>query len=155
MKIGIGYDIHKLVEGRDLIIGGVKIPFEKGLLGHSDADVLVHSIMDAILGALGRGDIGQHFPDTDMEFKDISSLELLNRVHKIMLEEGYEIGNLDTIIAAERPKMLPYLEDMKENIGKILNTKSINIKATTMEELDDVGDGKGISSYAVVILKKI
>lgn len=154
MKIGMGYDVHKLVEGRDLIIGGVKIPYEKGLLGHSDADVLVHGIMDGILGALGKGDIGKHFPDTDMEYKDISSLELLKRVKSLMDDEGYEIGNIDTVIAAQKPKMASYIEEMKSNIGDVLKTKLINIKATTTEELGAIGEGKGISSYSVVLLKK-
>ena len=130
MKIGIGYDVHKLVEGRKLIIGGVEIPYERGLLGHSDADVLVHAIMDSILGALGLGDIGKHFPDTDMQYKDISSLVLLERVYNIMKEANYKIGNIDAIIVAQRPKMAPYIEEMRKNIAKVLNTSisNINIK---------------------------
>lgn len=157
MKIGIGYDVHKLVKGRKLIIGGVNIPFEKGLLGHSDADVLIHAIMDSILGALGAGDIGKHFPDTDEQYKDISSLVLLERVYNIMKKEKYEIGNIDSIIVAQRPKMAPYIEEMKKNIAYILNTdtSNINIKATTTENLGFVGKEKGIASYSVCILKAL
>lgn len=155
MRIGFGYDVHQLVENRDLIIGGVKIPFEKGLLGHSDADVLVHTIMDSILGALALGDIGKHFPDTDMEYKDISSLELLKRVKLLMDKEGYKVGNIDASVAAQRPKLAPYIEKMRENIGEILNTSlgQINIKATTTEKLGFVGREEGISAYAVTLLK--
>lgn len=155
MKIGIGYDVHKLVEGRKLIIGGVNIPFEKGLLGHSDADVLVHAIMDSILGALGEGDIGKHFPDTDEQYKDISSLILLERVYNTMKELKYKIGNIDSIIVAERPKMVPYIDDMRKNIAGILNTdiSNINIKATTTEKLGFEGKGEGIASYSVCLLK--
>lgn len=155
MKIGIGYDVHKLVEGRELIIGGVNIPFERGLLGHSDADVLVHAIMDSILGALGEGDIGKHFPDTDEEYKDISSLILLERVYNIMNKSKYKIGNIDSIIVAQRPKMAPYIEEMRKNIGHILHTpiSNINIKATTTEKLGFVGEEEGIASYSVCILK--
>lgn len=157
MKIGIGYDVHKLVKGRKLIIGGVNIPFEKGLLGHSDADVLIHAIMDSILGALGAGDIGKHFPDTDEQYKDISSLVLLERVYNIMKKEKYEIGNVDSIIVAQRPKMAPYIEEMKKNIAYILNTdtSNINIKATTTENLGFVGKEEGIASYSVCILKAL
>ncbi|NLY66476.1 MAG: 2-C-methyl-D-erythritol 2,4-cyclodiphosphate synthase [Tissierellia bacterium] len=157
MKIGIGYDVHKLVKGRKLIIGGVNIPFEKGLLGHSDADVLIHAIMDSILGALGAGDIGKHFPDTDEQYKDISSLVLLERVYNIMKKEKYEIGNIDSIIVAQRPKMAPYIEEMKKNIAYILNTdtSNINIKATTTENLGFVGKEEGIASYSVCILKAL
>ena len=155
MKIGFGYDVHKLVKGRDLIIGGVKIDHDLGLLGHSDADVLTHSIMDSILGALGLGDIGKHFPDTDMEYKNISSLELLRRVKFILDKEGYIIGNIDSTIAAEKPKLLPYIEDMKKKISSILDTdiRNINIKATTTETLGFVGNEEGISSYSVCIIK--
>lgn len=155
MKIGIGYDVHKLVEGRKLIIGGVNIPFEKGLLGHSDADVLVHAIMDSILGALGEGDIGKHFPDTDEQYKDISSLILLERVYNTMKELKYKVGNIDSIIVAERPKMVPYIDDMRKNIAGILNTdiSNINIKATTTEKLGFEGKGEGIASYSVCLLK--
>lgn len=154
MKIGIGYDVHQLVEGRRLIIGGVDIPFERGLLGHSDADVLVHAIMDSILGALGLGDIGKHFPDTDMKYKDISSLILLERVYNIMREENYKIGNIDSIIVAQRPKMAPYIENMRENIAEVLNVpkSAINVKATTTEKLGFEGREEGISAYSVCLL---
>ncbi|NLY77208.1 MAG: 2-C-methyl-D-erythritol 2,4-cyclodiphosphate synthase [Tissierellia bacterium] len=151
MKVGIGYDVHRLVEGRRLIIGGVDIPFERGLLGHSDADVLTHAIMDSILGALGLGDIGKHFPDTDAEYKDISSLILLKRVYDIMKEENYTIGNIDAIIVAQRPKMAPYIEDMKEKIAGVLNVpkEKINIKATTTEMLGFVGKEEGLAAYSI------
>lgn len=157
MKIGLGYDVHKLVSGRKLIIGGTEIPFEKGLLGHSDADVLVHAIMDSILGALGLGDIGKHFPDTDNEYKDISSLVLLERVYNIMTKSKYKIGNIDTVIAAEKPKLAPYIENMKEEIAKVLNTpiSNINIKATTTEELGFVGRKEGISAHSVCLLNPV
>lgn len=151
MKVGIGYDVHRLVEGRRLIIGGVDIPFERGLLGHSDADVLTHAIMDSILGALGLGDIGKHFPDTNAEYKDISSLILLKRVYDIMKEENYTIGNIDAIIVAQRPKMAPYIEDMKEKIAGVLNVpkEKINIKATTTEMLGFVGKEEGLAAYSI------
>ncbi|HLR35170.1 MAG TPA: 2-C-methyl-D-erythritol 2,4-cyclodiphosphate synthase [Tissierellales bacterium] len=157
MRIGIGYDVHKMVEGRKLIIGGVDIPHEKGLLGHSDADVLVHAIMDSILGALALNDIGKHFPDTDMKYKDISSMVLLEKVYIIMEKKGYEIGNIDSVIAAQSPKLAPYILDMRKNIGKVLNTpiENINVKATTTEELGFVGKKEGISSYSVCLLKRI
>ncbi|MCG4584853.1 2-C-methyl-D-erythritol 2,4-cyclodiphosphate synthase, partial [Anaerosalibacter bizertensis] len=130
MKVGIGYDVHKLVEKRKLIIGGVEIPHDKGLLGHSDADVLIHAIMDSILGALGLGDIGKHFPDTDEKYKDISSMVLLEEVCNIMSANGYKIGNIDSIIVAQSPKMAPYIDTMKENIARVLNVSidNINIK---------------------------
>ncbi|GKX32153.1 2-C-methyl-D-erythritol 2,4-cyclodiphosphate synthase [Vallitalea longa] len=154
MKIGMGYDVHKLVEGRELIIGGVNIPYEKGLLGHSDADVLVHAIMDAILGALGKGDIGKHFPDTEDEYKSISSLKLLGEVKKLLTQEGYEIVNIDSTIIAQLPKMAPYLEEMKRNIADVLSIDSsnINIKATTEEGLGFTGTGLGISSQAICLI---
>jgi 2-C-methyl-D-erythritol 2,4-cyclodiphosphate synthase len=157
MRIGIGYDVHALVEGRKLIIGGVDIPFERGLLGHSDADVLVHAIMDSILGALGEGDIGKHFPDTDEQYKDISSLILLERVYNIMKEAKYKIGNIDSIIVAQRPKMAPYINEMRSNISKVLNTdiSNINVKATTTEKLGFEGKEEGIGSYSVCILEPI
>jgi len=154
VRIGIGYDVHALVEGRKLIIGGVDIPFERGLLGHSDADVLVHAIMDSILGALGKGDIGKHFPDTDEQYKDISSLILLERVYNIMKEAKYRVGNIDSIIVAQRHKMAPYIEDMRKNIARVLNTdvSNIGIKATTTERLGFEGREEGIGSYSVCIL---
>ncbi|CAK7004950.1 2-C-methyl-D-erythritol 2,4-cyclodiphosphate synthase [Tissierella carlieri] len=156
MRVGFGYDVHQLVEDRKLIIGGIKIPFEKGLLGHSDADVLIHAIMDSILGALALGDIGKHFPDTDMKYKDISSIYLLSQVFKLMNEEGYDIGNIDATIVAQRPKLAPYIEDMRARIADILHTSidNINIKATTTEWLGFVGREEGISSYSVCLLQK-
>lgn len=157
MRIGFGYDVHKLVENRKLILAGIDIPYEKGLLGHSDADVLIHAIMDSILGALALGDIGKHFPDTDDKYKDISSTYLLKKVWKIMDENGYVIGNIDATVAAERPKLAPYIEEMKENIGQILKTSkdNISIKATTTEKLGFVGKEEGMSSYCVCLIKRI
>lgn len=154
MRVGVGYDVHRLVENRKLIVGGVDIPFEKGLLGHSDADVLVHSIMDSILGALGLGDIGKHFPDTDTQYKDISSLILLGRVYKIMIEHEHKIGNIDTVIVAQEPKLAPYIESMKENIAGVLKTSvaNINIKATTTEKLGFEGEEKGFAAHSVCLL---
>lgn len=145
-----------MVENRPLILGGVTIAHTKGLLGHSDADVLLHAVMDAILGALGLGDIGRHFPDTDKAFKDISSLVLLERVAETLFEEGYVIGNLDVTVMAQRPKLLPFIEQMKENIAKVLKTdvKSVNIKATTTEKLGFVGREEGMASEAVVLIVK-
>lgn len=156
MRIGFGYDVHKLVENRRLILGGIDIESEYGLLGHSDADVLVHAIMDSMLGALALGDIGKIFPDTDPEYKDISSLELLKRVYKIIDEEGFRVGNIDTTIALQAPKIGKYIGEMRANIAKILNTdiKNISIKATTTEELGFVGKKDGASSYAVCLLEK-
>ena len=157
MKIGIGYDVHAFSENRKLILGGVSIPYEKGLLGHSDADVLVHAIMDSILGALGQGDIGKHFPDTDEKYKDISSLILLEKVYNIMIDAKYKIGNIDTVIIAENPKLFPYIENMKLNISKVLNTdiSNINIKATTTEKLGYTGRGEGIAAQSVCLLMSI
>ncbi len=157
MRIGIGYDVHRLVKDRKLIIGGVNIPFERGLLGHSDADVLVHAIMDSILGALGLGDIGKHFPDTDNQYKDISSLILLEKVYKIMIEHEYKIGNIDTIIVAQNPKLAPYIESMKENVAKVIKSSvsNINIKATTTEKLGFEGKGEGIAAHSVCLLVPI
>ena len=156
LRIGFGYDVHQIVDNRKMIIGGVEIPFEKGLLGHSDADVLVHSIMDSILGALALGDIGKHFPDTDPKYKDISSIYLLSEVSKLMDEKGYSIGNIDGTIVAQRPKMAGHIEEMRRIISEILNTSidNVNIKATTTEWLGFVGKEEGISSYSVCILKK-
>jgi 2-C-methyl-D-erythritol 2,4-cyclodiphosphate synthase len=155
MRIGFGYDVHQLVEGRKLIIGGLNIPHEKGLLGHSDADVLVHSIMDSILGALALGDIGKHFPDTDSKYKDISSLLLLDRVYDTMEQLGYKIGNIDATIAAQRPKLAPYIDEMKIIIADRLKTsiENINIKATTTEKLGFEGREEGISAYSICLLK--
>lgn len=151
MRVGMGYDVHRLVEGRKLIIGGVDIPFEKGLLGHSDADVLLHAIMDALLGAAALGDIGKHFPDTDDRYRGISSLELLAQVGCLMNENNYVIENIDATIIAQRPKMRPYIDDMRGNIAKILgiNINQVNIKATTEEGLGFTGTGEGISAQAI------
>lgn len=153
-RIGNGYDVHRLVENRKLIIGGVDIPYKKGLLGHSDADVLLHAIMDALLGAAAKGDIGLHFPDTSVEFDNISSIELLKRVRDIIYSDGYTISNIDATIIAQRPKMLPYIDAMKKNIIQVLNIdiNQINIKATTEEGLGFTGDESGISSQAVCLL---
>jgi len=156
MRIGLGYDVHQLVEKRKLILGGIDIPFEKGLLGHSDADVLVHAIMDSILGALALGDIGKHFPDTDNKYKDISSIILLSQVKQFMDSSGYVIGNIDATIGAQRPKLAPYIDDMRKNIADTLDTSidNINIKATTTEWLGFVGREEGMSSYSTCLLKK-
>lgn len=155
MKIGIGYDVHRLQEDRKLIIGGIEVPHTKGLYGHSDGDVLTHAIIDAILGALGRGDIGRHFPDTEDEYKDIYSISLLERVAGYMHSEGYTIGNLDCIIAAQKPKLASYIESMEKLVAETLKTdaSNINIKATTTEKLGFEGREEGISSQAVVLLK--
>lgn len=154
MRVGIGYDVHRLVEDRSLILGGVDIPFDRGLLGHSDADVLVHAIMDALLGAAGMGDIGQHFPDTQEKYKGASSISLLNQVGDIIAEAGYKIENIDSVIMAQKPKMAPYLEGMKINISKALEIEPsmVNIKATTTEGLGFVGTGQGMAAKAVVLL---
>lgn len=154
MRIGHGYDVHRLVEGRKLIMGGVDIPWEKGLLGHSDADVLLHAIADAILGAIGEGDIGKHFPDTDPAFKGADSLKLLQHVAEIARERGYRMGNLDATIIAQQPKMAPHIQQMRANIAQVLGAAvdQINVKATTEERLGFTGSGEGISSHAVVIM---
>ena len=155
MKIGMGYDVHKLVENRDLILGGVKIPYELGLLGHSDADVLLHAIMDSLLGASALGDIGKHFPDTDEKYKDISSIELLKHVGKLLEQHNYIIGNIDATIIAQRPKMAPHIPDMRKNIANALNISldQINVKATTEEGLGFTGEGLGISSQAICLIQ--
>ena len=155
MRIGMGYDVHRLEPGRDLIVGGVKIEYEKGLLGHSDADVLTHAIMDAILGAACLGDIGLHFPNTEGEYKDISSIVLLEKVRDLIKEAGYEIGNIDATIIAQAPKMRPYIDAMREKIAEALciDINQINIKATTEEHLGFTGRGEGISSQAICLLK--
>ncbi|CDZ74780.1 2-C-methyl-D-erythritol 2,4-cyclodiphosphate synthase [Peptoniphilus sp. ING2-D1G] len=156
MRIGMGYDVHKLVENRKLYVGGVEIEFEKGLLGHSDADVLIHAIMDSILGALNLGDIGKLFPDTDDKYKDIDSKILLGEVYKIMDYEGYEINNIDTVIIAQRPKFKNYIKEMKGVISSILHTdeQNISVKATTTEKLGFEGREEGIAAQAVVLLKE-
>ena len=156
MRVGMGYDVHKLVDGRDLILGGVKIPYEKGLLGHSDADVLLHAVMDALLGAAALGDIGKHFPDTDPKYKGISSMVLLQHTYEFMEQEGYEIGNIDSIIMCEEPKMAPYIITMRENVARVLHCDitQVNIKATRGEKLGFVGRKEGIVSQSVVLLNK-
>ena len=154
MRIGMGYDVHKLVIGRDLIMGGVKIPFEKGLLGHSDADVLLHAISDSLLGAAALGDIGKHFPDTDPNFKGADSLMLLKEVGRLIKKEGYNIGNIDATIIAQKPKMLPHILSMRENIARVLEIEvnQINVKATTEEGLGFTGSLAGISSQSIALL---
>ena len=156
MRIGQGYDVHKLVEGRKLILGGVEIPYEKGLLGHSDADVLVHAVMDALLGAAALGDIGQHFPDTDPRYEGISSIELLKKVGELLEEKGYVVENIDATIIAQRPKLLNYRPKMAENIAQALHldVSRVSVKATTEEELGFTGRKEGISSKAVCLLSK-
>lgn len=150
-RIGNGYDIHRLEPGRNLILGGVEIPYIKGLLGHSDADVLIHAIMDAILGALALGDIGKHFPPGDPQYKDISSVELLTRVKEMINERSYRIVNVDSIIMAEKPKLQPFIPAMQENLTLILGAP-VSVKATTMEGLGPIGEGKGIGASAVALL---
>lgn len=156
MRIGQSVDIHQLVEGRDLILGGVKIEHSKGLLGHSDADVLVHAIMESLIGAMGLGDLGKHFPDTDPKYKGISSILLLEETYKMMEAHGYEVGNIDAIILAERPKMAPHIPLMKENIARALHTdiSRINIKATRGEKLGFVGREEGIVSMSVCLIEE-
>lgn len=157
MKIGFGYDTHRLVQGRKLILGGIKIPFEKGLLGHSDGDVLIHAICDAILGAIGEGDIGRHFPDNDMRFKDISSLKILKDVAKMAVNKGYSINQVDSTIVAEKPKLATFIPELIENIAKTLsvNGKDINVKAKTSEGLGFIGMGEGMAAYAIVLLEEL
>lgn len=154
MRIGMGYDVHRLTVDRELVIGGVKIPYEKGLLGHSDADVLLHAVMDALLGAAALGDIGKHFPDDDPQYKGISSLLLLKQVGNLLRENGYVIENIDATIIAQAPKMRPYIDRMRENMSKALemDCNSINVKATTEEGLGFTGSGEGISAQAICML---
>ncbi|MBC2102028.1 2-C-methyl-D-erythritol 2,4-cyclodiphosphate synthase [Listeria marthii] len=156
IRIGQGYDVHKLAYDRELIIGGVKIPYEKGLLGHSDADVLLHAITDAIIGAIGAGDIGHFFPDTDMAFKDADSAELLTEIWQKVEADGFRLGNLDATIIAEKPKMAPYVTQMKLRIAELLHADptQVNVKATTTEKLGFTGREEGIASLAVVLLEK-
>ena len=156
MRVGHGFDVHKLVEGRPCIIGGVTIPFEKGLLGHSDADVLLHSVADACLGAIGEGDIGKHFPDTDEAFKDADSKELLRHVYGIVKEKGFVLGNVDGTIIAQLPKMAPHISAMREIIAELLEAdiSQVNVKATTSEQLGFTGRGEGIAAEVVVLLQK-
>ncbi len=157
IRIGTGYDVHRLVEGRDLFVGGVKIPHTMGLLGHSDADVLLHAIMDSILGALAKGDIGKHFPDTSDEFKGIDSKILLAKVYDTLVSEGYEIGNVDATIVAQAPKMAPHIEEMVGVVARILHTdvRNVNIKATTEEKLGFTGRMEGISAQAVCVVRSV
>lgn len=154
MRIGQGYDVHKMVEGRDLIICGVKIPYEKGLLGHSDADVALHALSDALLGAAALGDIGRHFPDTDEKYRGADSRELLREVVRMIKNKGYSVGNADVTIIAQKPKMLPYIAQMRENIASDLGVDpdAVNVKATTTEKLGFEGRGEGISASAVCLL---
>ena len=155
-RFGMGYDVHQLVENRKLIIGGVDIPYEKGLLGHSDADVLLHAISDALLGAAALGDIGKHFPDTDPRYKGADSLKLLEEVGNLLAAKGYVVGNVGATIVAQKPKMLPHIPQMRENIARVLRVDidQINVKATTEEHLGFTGSGQGISSYAVAGIER-
>ena len=157
MRIGHGYDVHKLVEGRDLILGGVKIPYEKGLLGHSDADVLLHAVSDALLGAAALGDTGKHFPDTDPQYKGADSLELLRVVGEKIKEAGYKVGNIDVTMIAQRPKLAPHIPTMRENIARVLSVElsQVNVKATTEEHLGFTGDGSGMSCHAICLLENL
>ncbi|WP_294703809.1 2-C-methyl-D-erythritol 2,4-cyclodiphosphate synthase [uncultured Fusobacterium sp.] len=156
LRIGNGYDVHKLVEGRKLILGGVEIPHTKGVLGHSDGDVLIHAIMDAMLGALALGDIGQHFPDTDMKYENIDSTILLRRVKELIQEKGYKVVNLDSIIVLQKPKVKPYIEAMRKRVAEVLeiDVEQVSVKATTEEKLGFTGDESGVKSYCVVLLEK-
>jgi 2-C-methyl-D-erythritol 2,4-cyclodiphosphate synthase len=155
MRVGTGYDVHKLISGRRLVLGGVTIPFEKGLLGHSDADVLIHSICDALLGAAGLGDIGLHFPDTDPKFKNISSIKLLEKTYQKVCQKGFNLMNLDSIVFAQAPKISPFREKMQQNIARAMdvNTDCINLKATTTEGLGMFGRGEGIGAMSVVLVE--
>lgn len=156
LRIGNGYDVHKLVEGRKLILGGIEIPHAKGVLGHSDGDVLIHAIMDAMLGALALGDIGQHFPDTDMKYENIDSTILLTRAKELIAERGYKIINLDSIIVLQKPKVKPYIEAMRKRVAEVLeiDMEQVSVKATTEEKLGFTGDESGVKSYCVVLLEK-
>ncbi|MFP5115672.1 2-C-methyl-D-erythritol 2,4-cyclodiphosphate synthase [Bacillaceae bacterium C204] len=156
-RIGQGFDVHQLTEGRPLIIGGITIPYELGLLGHSDADVLLHTVSDACLGAIGEGDIGKHFPDTDPNFKDADSAKLMEHVWQLVKDKGYELVNADCTIIAQKPKMAPYIEQMRVRIAELLEAtpEQINVKATTTEKLGFTGRGEGIASQAVVLLRKV
>ncbi|OIU72866.1 2-C-methyl-D-erythritol 2,4-cyclodiphosphate synthase [Rossellomorea aquimaris] len=155
-RIGQGFDVHQLTEGRPLIMGGITIPYEKGLLGHSDADVLLHAVADACLGAVAAGDIGKHFPDTDPEFKDADSAKLLQHVWMLVKEEGYELGNIDCTIIAQKPKMAPYIDQMRERIAELLEADitQVNVKATTSEKLGFTGRGEGIAAQTTVLIQK-
>ena len=156
MRIGHGYDVHRLVEGRDLILGGVKIDYEKGLLGHSDADVLLHAVSDALLGAAGLGDIGKHFPDTDPQYKGADSLKLLENVAEKVRQEGYRVSNIDVTMIAQKPKLLPHIPQMRQNIARAvgIGENRVNVKATTEEKLGFTGSGEGMSCHAVCLLEE-
>ena len=155
MRIGIGYDVHRLVEGRKLVLGGVTIPFEKGLLGHSDADVLIHAACDALLGAAGLGDIGLHFPDTDQNLKDISSMIILSKTYNLLKEKGFTVINLDSTIMAEKPKIAPFRESIQENIARTIEIgpECVNVKATTLETLGMMGKGEGIAALCIALIE--
>ena len=155
MRIGHGYDVHRLVEGRKLILGGVEIPYEKGLLGHSDADVLTHAVMDALLGAAGLGDIGRHFPDSDDRFLDADSLELLRQVCAMLADQGYRVGNVDVTVIAQRPKLAGFIPAMRENLAAVMgmSPEDVNVKATTEEKLGFTGEGLGIAAHAVALIE--
>jgi len=155
MRIGIGYDVHRLIEGRKLVLGGVAIPFEKGLLGHSDADVLVHAVCDALLGAAGLGDIGMHFPDTDPEYKDISSIKILDKTYELVNSKNFKIANIDSTIFADAPKLLSYKEAMEKNIARSIEIEPecVNVKATTFEGLGMIGKGEGIGAMCIVLIQ--
>jgi 2-C-methyl-D-erythritol 2,4-cyclodiphosphate synthase len=155
-RIGQGFDVHQLVEDRPLIMGGITIPYEKGLLGHSDADVLLHAVADACLGAIAAGDIGKHFPDTDPEFKDADSAKLLEHVWALVKKEGYELGNIDCTIIAQKPKMAPYIDEMRQSIATLLEADmaEVNVKATTSEKLGFTGRGEGIAAQTTILIKK-
>ena len=155
MRVGMGYDVHKLTEGRKLILGGVDIPWEKGLLGHSDADVLIHAVMDALLGATALGDIGKHFPDTDPAYKGISSIKLLVHVAELLRKQGYAVGNIDATVIAQKPKMAPHIPQMRKNLADALGTDAVNVKATTTERLGFEGEQLGISAQAVALLEEV
>lgn len=157
MRVGTGYDVHKLTKDRDLILGGEKIPWEKGLLGHSDADVLIHAVMDALLGAAALGDIGKHFPDTDPAYKGISSLKLLSHVMELLKDSGFSVGNVDAVIIAQKPKMAPHIPQMKKNLAEAMGISEnrVNIKATTEEGLGFTGREEGIASQAVCLLEEV
>ena len=156
MRIGQGYDVHRLVEGRKLILGGVEIPYEKGLLGHSDADVLVHAVMDALLGAAGLGDIGRHFPDTDPAYAGADSLKLLAHVAELLRERGYTVGNVDATVLAQRPKLAPHIPQMRDNLARAMGVApgQVNVKATTEEGLGFTGSGEGMAAHAVALIER-
>ena len=157
IRIGHGYDVHRLCENRKLILGGVDIPYEKGLLGHSDADVLVHAVMDSLLGALALGDIGKHFPDTDPQYSGADSIVLLKHVYELIKKNGYVLGNIDATILAQRPKLLPFIDQMRQNVADAVgcDVSQISIKATTEEKLGFTGEGLGISAHCVALLRKV